>query len=305
MTPDAVSAPLTVLVAGASGMIGTELTRQLTAAGHSVLTLVRHPATRPGEYTWSPSAGGLDSAVLDAADAIVDLSGASISKIPWTRSYKKEILDSRLGATRTLTAAMRRAENPPRILVNASAVGFYGDRPGERLTENSSRGDGFLADVVVEWEAAAHEAPEDTRVATLRTGVVIGPGGALKPLTLLTKFGVSGPLAGGRQVWPWISLHDEAAAIVHLLTSDLHGPVNLAGPTAATAGELMQALATAMHRPYWLPAPRFAITALLGEAGRELLLGDQHEVPEKLEADGFEFRHRTAAEAIGAVVGSV
>ena len=302
MTPPAGSPSLTVLVAGASGMIGTELQRQLKAAGHSVLTLVRHPATKPGEYTWAPSAGGLDPAVVDRADAVIDLSGASISKLPWTSSYKREILSSRLTATQTIANALHQASSPPAVLLNASAVGFYGDRPGEELTEESHRGEGFLADVVVDWEAAAHEAPDETRVVTLRTGVVIGDGGAMKPLMLLTRLGVAGPLAGGRQVWPWIGLHDEVAAIVHLLTSPLDGPVNLAGPTRATAGDLMKALADRMHRPYWLPAPRIALTTLLGEAGEELLLADQHEVPAKLLADGFVFRARTVTDAIKAVV---
>lgn len=289
---------LTVLISGASGMIGSELTRQLLSEGHDILRLVRHAPTSPDEFHWAPTSHMLDFSVLDRVDAVINLSGASISRLPWTSGYKREILDSRVQATQTITDAMRMASAPPRILLNASAVGYYGDRPGEELTEESARGEGFLADVVERWEQAAHLAPESTRVVTFRTGLVLGDGGALKPLLPLTKLGLSGPLGGGAQVWPWISLYDEAAAIRHLLTSTLSGPVNLAGPEAATANEVMSTLAQQLHRPFKLPVPEKIIELALQDAGQELLLSSQQLVPQRLLDDGFVFRHRTVAEAL-------
>lgn len=293
---------LTVLVSGASGLIGSELTRQLEAKGHEVLKLVRRPTTKPDEFTWSPQAGILDYNLLDRADAVVNLSGASLSKLPWTAKYKHEILDSRVDATRTLAQAMKHATKPPTTFLSGSAVGFYGDRPLDILTEESARGEGFLADVVVDWEAEAEKAPEGTRVVTFRTGVVVGPGGAMKPLLALTKAFLGSRLGTGAQIWPWISLHDEAAAIVHLLTSNLEGPVNLAGPVAATSDRLTSRTAKDLGRPYKLAVPEFAIKTLLGEAGQEMLLSSQKVVPQKLLDDGFVFRHETVEQALDALI---
>lgn len=293
---------LTVLISGASGLIGTELTRQLKAAGHEVLSLVRRPTSNPTEFTWSPSAGILDYNLLDRADAVINLSGASLSKLPWTAKYKEEILASRVDATRTLAEAMHHAATPPSIFLSGSAVGFYGDRGRESLTEQSPRGKGFLSDVVVDWEAEANKAPESTRVVTFRTGVVVGPGGAMKPLLALTKLFLGSRLGDGSQIWPWISLHDEAAAIVHLLTSDLEGPVNLAGPTPATSDRLTARTAKDLGRPYKLAVPEFVIKTALGEAGQEMLLSSQEVVPRKLLDDGFVFTHQTVEQALDALI---
>ncbi|CCE75941.1 TIGR01777 family oxidoreductase [Clavibacter nebraskensis] len=291
-------APLTVLISGAGGTIGTELQAQLHAAGHRVQTLVRHAPSSADEHEWQPAEGKLDPAVLDGVDAVVNLSGASISRLPWTKPYQEEIRASRVSATRTIVGAIASAANPPRVLLNGSAVGFYGDRPAERLTEDSPRGQGFLAEVVEAWEAEAFQTSADVRVATLRTGLVLAQAGALAPLRLLTNLGLAGKLGTGGQVWPWISLRDEAAAIVHLLTSSVSGPVNLTGPEPVMADRLMRHLAKRLHRPYLVPAPEFLIRLALQEAGQELLLSSQPARPEKLLADGFAFRDPTVELAI-------
>lgn len=291
-----------VLLAGSSGMIGGELRAQLAAAGHEVRRLVRREPSAPDEFLWDPAERTVDVALFDWADGVVNLSGSSLQRLPWTRATKRRILSSRLQATATLTDGMRRADEPPAVFVSGSAVGYYGDRPGEELTEASAKGDGFLADVVDAWEAAARLAPEATRVALARTGVVIGRGGALKPLLPIAKAGLGGPLGSGRQHWPWVSLHDEAAALVHLLGSGLEGPVNIAGPTPATAGEVVKALAQAVRRPYGFPVPAFALRLALQDAAQELLLADQRVVPQKLLDDGFVFRDPTVQDAMDRLV---
>jgi uncharacterized protein (TIGR01777 family) len=293
----------TFLISGASGFIGTELTRQLTAEGHTVLKLVRRPAQSSDERPWDPASGLAPDAAIEQADAVINLSGASLSRLPWTHPYKAKILRSRVQATTALARAIERSHNPPSVFVSGSAVGFYGDRPGEILTEMSARGSGFLSRVVESWEEATAPARGVTRVVHSRTGLVIGRSGALTPLMVLTQLGLSGPLGTGEQAWPWISLHDEAAAIRHLaINSELRGPVNLVGPVRATAGEVGRQLAERMSRPYWLPAPRWAIIAGLADAGRELLLADQA-VTSKLATDGFDFRDETVERAIDSAVG--
>ncbi|MBX3097986.1 MAG: TIGR01777 family oxidoreductase [Salinibacterium sp.] len=286
-----------VLVAGASGFIGRELVARLKADGHTVLTLSRSAPTSENEFLWLPSTLDVDPRAVDGADAVVNLAGASTGRIPWTTSYKREILYSRVQGTQALAEAIGRVAQPPTIFLNGSAVGYYGDRPGEVLTETSTKGAGFLSDVVEAWEQAAHLAPDGTRVVTFRTGVVVGDGGAFTPLIPLTKLGLAARFGSGRQHWPWISLHDEAAAIRHLLTSELDGVVNLVGPTPATSQQITDALANALGRWHPWVIPEFAVN-LLGDAGRDLLLMSENVVPERLLADGFAFRDTTAEVAI-------
>ena len=290
-----------ILISGAGGLIGSALRSQLEADGHEILKLVRRERRASDEYRWFPDARVIDPALVASVDAIVNLSGASTGRLPWTSSYKREILRSRVDATWTLADAIVNSPTPPSVFLSASAVGFYGDRGSEALDETATKGEGFLSDVVDAWEQAAHIAAHTTRVVTFRTGLVVGDGGAFTPLQLLTKFGLGSTLGTGDQYWPWISLHDEAAAIRHLLTSDLSGPVNLAGPTPAQSREVTTDLAEAMHRwhPWRIPEP--VVKLALREPGQELLLASQKSVPRKLLDDGFTFEHTTVQQAIQAV----
>lgn len=291
-----------IVVSGASGLIGTPLVRALRAAGHRVDVLVRRPARDAGEIRWNPDAGELDPAALAGADAVVNLSGASIARIPWTPGYRRELVSSRVAATQLLAETIAALPAPPPTFLSASATGFYGDRPGAGLDDDSPRGDGFLADLVVAWEQAATLAGPATRVVNLRSSVVVARSGGLAPVRLLTAFGLGTRFGSGRQHWPWISLEDEVRAIGHLLTSSISGPVVLAGPTPATADEVTLAYADILRRPRWMPVPAWAIRLGLGEAGRRLLLDDVRVRPARLAADGFAWRHRTVREAIAAAV---
>ncbi|MFK4730089.1 TIGR01777 family oxidoreductase [Agromyces mediolanus] len=291
-----------VLVAGASGFLGTELVARARAAGHEVVRLVRRPAAAPDESSWAPDRGDVDLAELDRADAVVNLSGASLARLPWTRRYRAEIVASRVAATRTLVEGMRQAAAPPAVLLNASAVGAYGDRPGETLDESAAPGEGFLAEVVAVWEQEALRAPSGTRTVLLRSGIVVGRGGAMRRMAALTRAGLSARLGSGRQHWPWIALDDEIDAMLHLLDSELDGPVNLVGPAPATADHVLAALATRMHRPYFLAAPAPLIRLGLGVAADELLLADQAAVPQRLLDDGFRFSRPSVETALDAML---
>ena len=286
-----------ILVSGASGFIGSDLGHSLTSHGHDVLRLVRRAPTRSDEVEWHPEKGVIPGGIMDDVDAVINLSGASLARLPWTPKWKREIFTSRIRATHTLTDAMRTASKPPSIFLSGSAVGIYGDRPGEVLTESSVRGHGYLADVVDAWEKAARRAPDGVRVVTMRTGLVVGQGGVLSLVELQSRLGLAGPLGSGKQHWPWITLPDEVGAIRHLLTADVSGPVNLVAPVAASAERIMRAFTTALHRPYLVPAPKKLIELALQDA-RDLLLADQEVVPQKLVASGYRFQHETAEQAI-------
>lgn len=294
MTEEAVTR---VLVAGASGYIGTELVSQLETEGFEVMSLVRREPRTESEFYWDPLSSTIDDRAIERADAVINLAGASTGRIPWTPSYKREILRSRVNGTRTIAEAIRRSATPPSVFLNGSAVGFFGSRPGEVLTDDSTKGTGFLSDVVDAWEKAARLTPSTTRLVMFRTGIVVGEGGAFTPLNLLTRFGLGSRLGSGEQYWPWISLHDEAAAIIHLLRSEFSGVVSLVGPTPATAETVTKTLAQAMHKPHWLTVPSFAFR-MLGDAGEDLILVDENVQPSRLLGTGFTFTHNTIEQAI-------
>lgn len=293
-----------VIISGASGLIGRALADSFATDGIPVVRLVRRPVRSGDEIEWRPGSAPLDPAVLEGARAVVSLNGASIGRLPWTARRKQELLTSRIEPTRTIARAIRQLGRAAPQFVSASAVGIYGSAPGARLTEQSPTGRTFLAELTAQWEQTALEAGPDARVALLRTAPLLHPAGVLKPMIALTRFGLGGPLGGGRQIWPWISLQDEVAAIRHVIATGLTGPVNLSGPGIASANDIGRALASAMHRPFLLPAPAWALRLGLGrDAADSLLLADAAVRPEALERSGFAFVHRTAAEAIDAAIG--
>jgi uncharacterized protein (TIGR01777 family) len=287
-----------VLVAGASGLIGTALVERLRARGDEVTRLVRRETRTADEVRWDALA--LDPAVVDAVDAVVGLSGATVGRIPWTPAYRRTLLESRVQPTVALAEAVHAAADPPVVFVSGSATGYYGDRPGELLDEDTAPGEGFFPELVTAWEAAASIASGATRVVNARSAVVIARGGGMTPIRLLTSIGLGAGFSRGTQYWPWISLQDEVSALMHLVFSRLSGPVNLAGPTPATSDEVTEAFARVMHRPHLLRVPSLAVKAL-GEAGSRLLLDDARVVPAKLAADGFVWAQPTIADAVRAI----
>ena len=293
-----------VLISGASGLVGTELIAQLSAAGHQPLKLVRRKAVSPDEVEWNPSRGFIAPGVIDTVDAVINLAGATTGKIPWTKNYKNEIIQSRLDSTKTLVEAMKASKKRPKVFVSGSASGIYGDRGDELLDETSSKGTGFLSDLAFAWEQEALKAPSDVRVILARTTMVMSRKlGALGRLLPLIKAGIGGPLGNGKQWWAWISLVDEAAAILHLInTPTASGAYNLTAPEPATCGQIVSALGTELKRPTIIPVPAFALKLFIGEAAVELLLCSQKMTADKLLSTGFTFTHPTLKESSAWVV---
>jgi uncharacterized protein len=295
-----------IAVAGASGMIGSALTADLEGAGHEVVRLVRREARGPGEVRWDPADGSLDMEELGSVDALVNVAGATIDR-RWTQRTKEEIVESRVPTTRLL-AQTAAALDPRPALVVASAVGVYGiggSRGEEELTEESSPGSGFLAELVQAWEAAAEPArAAGARVVHLRTSPILsGRGGLLKRMGLPFKLGLGGRIADGRQWWSWIELDDVVAGYRYALTSDLACVVNLTSPNPVRNEEFVRALGRALHRPTVIPTPTFGIRLLFGEeAMREAVLYGLRVVPARLQAEGFEFRHPQLDGALAAAL---
>ena len=281
-----------IAVTGSSGLIGTALVTRLHSAGHDVVRLVRRPPRAPDEVTWDPERGTVDAAGLQGLDGAVHLAGAGVGDSRWSDEYKRTIRDSRVLGTRTLVRAMTALDPLPRVLLSGSAVGFYGNRGEEVLTESSPGGQGFLADVVRAWEAETAPAREaGIRVATARSGLVMSPGGgAFGRLLPLARLGLAGPLGSGKQWWPWITLEDETRALEYLLTHEIAGPVNLSAPNPGRNIDVTRAIGRALHRPTGLPAPAIALRIALGEFAGEVM-ASQRMVPRRLQDEGFTFSH--------------
>ena len=291
-----------VLISGASGLVGTELAKQLREDGHQALRLVRRTAKAADEVSWNPAKGQIDPDIMESVDAVVNLAGATTGRIPWTAKYKKEIVSSRIDSTRTLVTAINRAGNPPKVLVSGSASGFYGEGGSTWLSEESPKGKGFLSDLAHNWEQEAMKAR--ARVVLIRTTLVMSrKKGALGPLMPLLKLGVGGPIGSGKQFWAWINLVDEAAAIIHLITTPgASGPYNLTAPEPATCEEMIVGLGKAIRRPTFFRIPEFLMKLFIGEAAEELLLVSQKMTANKLLASGFRFRYPDLKSSIDWVV---
>jgi len=296
-----------VLVTGSSGLIGSALVRSLEVEGHQVTRLVRRPPARPQEVSWDPGKGSIDAAALEGHDAAVHLAGANIGDHRWTDEYKARILDSRLEGTGLLARTLGSLDRPPKVLASGSAIGFYGDRGDEELTEASSPGTGFLAEVVQAWETAAGPAREaGIRVAYLRTGVVqSAEGGALGRQLLPFKLALGGRIGSGRQWLSWIEMTDQVRAISHVLEHDsLDGPVNLTAPNPVTSAEYAKTLGRVLHRPTVLPIPTPALQLMLGrQLVSEMLLGGQRVLPAALESSGYAFANPHLEAALAAAIG--
>jgi uncharacterized protein (TIGR01777 family) len=284
----------TILITGATGLVGTRLTRALEAAGHTVLQAVRRQANSDREVRWVPERGEIDTARLEGVDAVVHLAGANIAGQRWSDSYKQEIRESRIKGTRLIAETFAKLANKPRVFVCASAIGYYGDRGDEELTENAPPGNGFLPDVCAAWEDACQAARDaGIRTVNMRTGVVLSKdGGALKSMLLPFKLGVGGVVGSGRQYLSWIALDDAVRALQFVLDNEsLTGPVNLVSPQAVTNREFTKALGKVLGRPTILPMPAFAARLAFGEMADELLLASTRVLPQKLQATEFSFAY--------------
>ena len=279
-----------VAITGSTGLVGGALASALEARGDEVARIVRGGAGADG-VDWAPDEGWVREGAFAGCDAVVHLSGASVGEGRWTDARKAELRSSRIDSTRTLIGHLGALDPKPRRLVVASAVGFYGDRGAETLTEQSPRGEGFLADMTVDWEAEAGKANEaGIPTAMARYGVVFAKeAAAFKRLTAPFRRGAGGKLGSGRQWMPWVTLDDAVAATIHLLDGDATGPVNVVAPVAVTNADLTRALGRVLRRPAVMTVPRFAMRLALGELADALLFASARVVPERLAADGFEF----------------
>lgn len=291
-----------VLVTGASGFIGRALMQRLRDAGHEAIALHRGSGSTDGA-AWDPEKGTIDEDALRGVDAVVHLAGEPIAG-RWTTSKKQELMSSRTEGTDLIARTVAEAGVP--TLISGSAIGFYGDRGDEVLDESDPPGQGFLTDVCVMWEKSAQPAIDaGVRTVFLRTSLVLDERGGSFPRMLIPfKLGIGGPIGGGDQWWAWIALEDQVRAIVHLLESDVSGPVNLAAPNPIQSGDFGRELGRALHRPAVFPVPAFGVKLLLGsEFAEEVLLASQRVIPSKLQSDGFEFRHPTVGSAFDAILG--
>ena len=294
-----------VLVTGSHGLIASALIPRLRADGHGVARLVRGTPEGGDDLRWDPRKGTIDAAGLEGIDAVVHLAGAGIGDKKWTDARKALILDSRTEGTGLLVRTLASLDRTPKVLLSGSAVGIYGDRGDEELTEASAPGTGFTAEVCTAWEAATTPAAEaGIRVAHLRTGIVLAAhGGVLGRMLTPFRLGLGGRTGSGRQYMSWIAIDDEVGAIVHLLTTDVRGPVNLTAPKPVTNAEFTDALGKALHRPTKLPTPMLPLKVLYGgELVESLLLEGQRVLPAALERSGYSFAHTQLDDALRAVL---
>jgi uncharacterized protein len=288
-----------IAIAGSSGLIGSALASALRAADHRVLRIVRRAPSNPDELFWNPDIGEFDASALRGTDAVVNLCGVSIGAKRWSGAFQQSLRDSRIGPTEVLSSAVVEAGVP--ALINASAVGYYGNTRHRVVDESAPAGGGFLAGLCEDWEAATYPAAHTgVRVVLVRTGLVLSStGGLLSRVKPLFNLGLGARLGNGRQYMPWISLEDEVRALLFAIGHDeLAGPVNATGPAPVTNAEFTAALGRAVNRPTPLFVPGFALRTLLGEFADEGVLGGQRAIPAALERAGFEFHHNTIGEAL-------
>ncbi len=299
-----------IVVAGGTGFIGKEVVRKLLDRGHDVVVLSRRVAAFKEIASpqlkielWDAKTIGLWKSQLDGADAVINLTGESIAAKRWTAAQKKVLRDSRLQSASALLEAIKSASQKPKILINASAVGFYGSVPAGDVTEKDAKGQGFLADLCAEWESEVMKASSmGLRVVLLRIGIVLEKdGGALQKFIPPFQFYVGGPLGSGKQWFPWVHKMDVVGAILFALDHEtLSGPVNVTAPGVVTMNEFCAALGRAMRRPSWAPVPAFALKLLLGEMA-DMLTGGQRAIPKRLTESGFKFRYPQADQALSKI----
>lgn len=294
-----------ILISGITGLIGSELASALRADGHTVLGLSRSAQGRDDLIEWSPTHGELDPLLVDGFDAVVHLAGESIAG-RWNAKKKERIRRSRIDGTCLLAETLAKVERKPQVFISASAVGFYGDRGDERITEEAKPGSGFLAAVAMEWERAASPAREaGIRTVHPRFGMVLSPkGGALEQMLTPFRFGVGGRIGSGSQYWAWISLDDAVGVIRDAIDRhDLTGPVNAVAPDPPTCTEFVKALGRTLHRPTILPMPAFVARLVLGEFADAALLASTRAVPARLKAIDYSFTHPTIGACFNDLLG--
>jgi uncharacterized protein (TIGR01777 family) len=298
-----------IAITGASGLIGTALVQALRADGHEVMRLVRRTPRTADEHRWDPQHHRIDPGLLADVDAVINLAGTPIRPRPFTSGYKQRLLDSRLDATTTISDALAVAadDGRARVLLSASAVGFYGDTGDRVVTEEDPAGSDFLAQLCSRWEAATASAEAaGVRVVHLRTGLVLDRSAMLmQVMGRIFRLGLGGRMGTGRQYWPWISLADEVGAIRHLLRADVAGPVNLTGPQPVTNAGFTAELGRQVHRPTVLTVPSFALKLALGEFGRSSVVGGQRALPTRLQGSGYTFTHPDLPSALRAALPQV
>ena len=298
--------PRTVAVTGASGLVGTAVVASFEQDGVRVLRVVRRTPRSPDEVAWDPTSGEVDSAALEGIDAVIHLAGRNLATEKWTPEVKKQIVDSRVVGTRVLSEALASLEKKPRVMMSASAIGFYGDRGDEVLDEESPPGSGFLSDTCQQWEAACQSAWDaDIRVVQLRIGVVLSTkGGMLAKVLPQFRMGLGGVVGGGNQKFSWISLDDLVRAIRFVVDNDsMHGAVNGTAPHPVTNRQFTKALGAKLHRPTFLSVPGFIPRAIMGEMAEALVLEGADIRPKRLEEAGFQFQAPELPTALDQILG--